>query len=118
MVRSSFGFRYSFGFRHSSFGFENRGSWRALFLFLKGCIGTMNRTDLPKDSGRTKIVSASLSALNLWEGSWRALLSLLSTHWDHAPRSRSAELLFGTILPGRTETLSRTGVRRSGSRRD
>src|SRR6185503_4292677 len=30
-ARSSFGFRYSFGFRHSSFGFENRGSWRACF---------------------------------------------------------------------------------------
>src|ERR1043166_10197491 len=55
MARSSFGFRYSFGFPHSSFGFENRGSWRALFLFC-GCIGTMNRTDFPKDSRRTKIV--------------------------------------------------------------
>jgi hypothetical protein len=27
---SSFGFRYSFGFRHSSFGFLNCGSWKSL----------------------------------------------------------------------------------------
>src|SRR6185369_3744301 len=33
VARSSFGFRYSFGFRHSSFGFENRGSWRVF----QGC---------------------------------------------------------------------------------
>src|ERR1043166_7420187 len=32
----------------------------------------MNRKDFPKDSRRTKIVSVSLSALNLWEGSWKA----------------------------------------------
>src|SRR6266536_488020 len=40
---SSFGFRLSFGFRHSSFGFENRGSWRAPFRLFSACIGTMNR---------------------------------------------------------------------------
>src|SRR6266540_3095156 len=41
MARSSFGFRYSFGFRHSSFGFENCGSWKALATLMP-CIGTMN----------------------------------------------------------------------------
>src|SRR5437667_10282459 len=29
---SRFGFRYSFGFRHSSFGFGNCGSWNAVLL--------------------------------------------------------------------------------------
>src|ERR1043166_6616234 len=42
-------------------------------------------------------------------------LPLFRTHWDHKPRGRSAELPFGTILPGETETPRRTGVRRSGS---
>src|ERR1051325_699701 len=32
MAPSSFGFRHCFGFRHSSFGFENHGSWRASCL--------------------------------------------------------------------------------------
>ena len=38
MVRSpvsSFRFRHSFGFRHSSFGFVRAGSWKAPFLLLK-----------------------------------------------------------------------------------
>ena len=38
---SSFGFRCSFGFRDSSFGFGDCGSWRAPFRFF-ACIGTMN----------------------------------------------------------------------------
>src|ERR1041385_6178173 len=42
-------------------------------------------------------------------------LPLFRTHGDPEPLSRSAELLFGTFLPGETETPSRTGVRRSGS---
>src|SRR5215510_5245824 len=55
MAHSSFGFRYAFGFRHSSFGFEDGGSWKALFLFLKRCIGTMNRPVLgvPALAGRS-----------------------------------------------------------------
>src|SRR5438093_7840000 len=31
---SSLGFRHSFGFRHSSFGFVKSGSWKACFRFL------------------------------------------------------------------------------------
>ena len=55
---SSFGFGNSFGFRHSSFGFENHGSWRAPTLFLAR-IGTMNRIRfgpraVPARSGRAK----------------------------------------------------------------
>src|SRR5216117_685972 len=53
VVRSlvlSFGFGHSFGFRHSSFGFENHGSWVAPFRF-SACIGTMNRSD--SDRGRS-----------------------------------------------------------------
>src|SRR5437899_4135236 len=41
---SSFGFRYSFGFRHSLFGFGNCGSWKAPFRFC-ACIGLMNRSE-------------------------------------------------------------------------
>src|ERR1041385_6082235 len=41
MARSSFGFRYSFGFRRSSFGFENCGHGEPPFAFC-ACIGTMN----------------------------------------------------------------------------
>src|SRR5262245_55875433 len=33
MAHSSFGFRYSFGFCHSSFGFENLVAWRSGVTF-------------------------------------------------------------------------------------
>src|ERR1051326_5695355 len=44
MARSSFGFRYSFGFRHLSFGFEKWGSCKASIRF-HACIRTTNPTD-------------------------------------------------------------------------
>src|SRR6266511_905966 len=46
---SSFGFRCSFEFRDSSFGFGDCGSWRALSA-LRPCVGTMNRW--PSRAGR------------------------------------------------------------------
>ena len=46
---SSFEFRHSFGFRDSSFGLGNCGSWKAC-SGLRPCIGTMN----PKRAGRCR----------------------------------------------------------------
>ena len=47
---SSFGFRCSFGFRESSFGFGDCGSWGALFRFFT-CIGAKNPPLTPPRRG-------------------------------------------------------------------
>src|SRR5205823_2761750 len=98
MARSSLGFRYSFGFRHSSFGFENCGSWKAPFRFFAR-IGTMNpsgssgRFGVPPSGGPDRL-KPGLQTF----GSWRAPFRFFRMHWDHEPKMRNLFICKGSIL--------------------
>src|SRR5437667_7907633 len=70
---SSLGFRYSFGFRDSSFGFRNCGSWRAAFRFGAGT-GTMTPPLTPPKRGIFAAWTIACSPPGRgrgWVGSWR-----------------------------------------------
>src|SRR6266487_6409787 len=98
---SSFGFRHSFGFCHSSFGFEKRslfnkkagqrpdecgqgwvGSWRASFRFF-ACIGAMNLF------GQFFVAYATKNCPGIQRGSWsdghRPLSLVQASAGDRAP---------------------------------
>src|SRR5262245_33357927 len=83
MAHSSFGFRYSFGFRHSSFGFEHCGSWRAPTLFSTR-IGTMNRSRRG-DAGAVLLMAIS-AATSHWQlqGSWKRIKRIARLRYSRA----------------------------------
>src|SRR5437870_1356919 len=74
---SSFGFRYSFGFRHSLVGFGNCGSWRAPFRFFSS-IGTVNRSR--GGNAAADLLIAISAATSQWRvpGCFLMLLTLLA----------------------------------------
>src|SRR5947208_17131107 len=94
---SSFGFRNSFGFRHSSFGFENYslfnqkagqrtgesgrgwvGSWKAPSA-LRPCLGTLNRSESPSTALRAPSPPLGEKDGMRGFGSWKASMPFFAS---------------------------------------
>src|SRR6266516_7495750 len=115
-------FRHSFGFRHSSFGFENCslfnqkagqrtgeggrgwvGSWRAPSV-LRSCIGTLNRSVWTPLVGSPAFRRSGPAKAGTPNGRFiESLLSFFRMHWDHEPTP--------TKPPGRGTDTARPNAR-------
>src|SRR5262245_43529192 len=86
MANSSFGFRYSFGFRHSAFGFENGRSWKAPFRLFSARIGTMNPlTAWSSGFSRSGDAQPPKGGTPYQRRFMESPLGMFAVHWDHEP---------------------------------